>query len=66
MKLDHHYFIEAGFQTIVLFIAHALSNPLEQIVVQGNNWGWALLFFWYMLWFLAADVVFNYLEAKLK
>lgn len=39
--------------TAVVFIAHALSGFLEEMVVAGNQFAWVLLFLWYTA-FLAA------------
>lgn len=46
MQLNH-LLIKSGLYTATVFLAHALSGFLEEMVVAGNELAWIYLFLWY-------------------
>ena len=49
--------IRYSLLTGVVFVAHALSGFLEEMVVAGNESAWVLLFIWYTAFLWVGDKV---------
>jgi hypothetical protein len=50
--------------TASIFVAHYFSTFLEEMVVAGDKFAWVYLFFWYMVFLIAADKLLQYYKIK--
>jgi hypothetical protein len=56
---DKKGIIKALYMSAVVFTAHYFSGFLEQMVVEGNNYAWVLLFVWYAAFLYIGEKIFD-------